>query len=107
MSALIVSLIGNRIASRFAVAACVALLCACAVKPPVQEMAEARSAIESAQQLKNGSPKANRVLTSAEQSLQEAAAAIDEKRYETARRKAVEAKRKAQLAAKIKRDAAD
>jgi hypothetical protein len=83
------------------------LLGACAVKPPVQEMAEARSAIESARQLEDRSPKADKVLKSAEQSLQEAADAIDEKSYEAARHKAIEAKRQAQLAAKINRDKAD
>jgi len=88
-----------------AVAASVLLLSACAVKPPVQEMAEARSAIDSAQQLENRSAKADQVLKSAEQSLQEAADAIDKKQYERARRKAVQAKREAQQAARIRRDA--
>ncbi|MDX8403486.1 MAG: DUF4398 domain-containing protein [Mariprofundaceae bacterium] len=83
------------------------LLCSCAVKPPVQEMSEARSAIEKAQQLNIKSPKANKVLKSAEQSLKEAASAIDEKHYQVARRKAVEAKRKAQLAAKIRHTSSD
>jgi len=77
------------------------LLTACAVKPPVQEMAEARSAIESAQQLDGNNPKAKLVLKSAEASLKEAADAIDREHYEKARRKAVEAKRKAQKAARI------
>jgi hypothetical protein len=90
-----------------AVSTFVFLLCSCAAKPPVQEMAEARSAIESAQQLELKSPKAGAALKSAEQSLKEAAEAIDKKYYEMARRKAVEAKRKAQLAAKIKRRASD
>ena len=79
------------------------LFTACAVKPPVQEMAEARSAIESAQQVSNNSPKAKLILKSAEASLKEAADAIDMERYEKARRKAVEAKRKAQKAARIQR----
>lgn len=83
------------------------LLGSCAVKAPVQEMSEARSAIERAQQLDIKSPKAGKVLKSAEQSLKEAAAAIDGKRYEVARRKAVEAKRKAQLAAKIRHAPSD
>ena len=81
------------------------LLTACAVKPPVQEMAEARSAIESAQQLGGKNPKAGVVLKSAEASLKEAADAIDAERYEKARRKAVEAKRMAQKAARIQQDA--
>jgi len=83
-------------------AALALLLASCATKPPVQEMAEARSAIERAQQLNRSSARANSVLKSAEESLKEAAAAIDDKRYETARRKALEAKRQAQLAASLK-----
>ena len=77
------------------------LLTACAVKPPVQEMAEARSAIKSAQQLDGKSPEASVVLKSAEASLKEAADAIDMEYYDKARRKAIEAKRKAQRAARI------
>ena len=83
------------------------LLVSCATKPPVQEMSEARSAIESAQQLENRSNRADQAIKSAEQSLQEAADAIDLKRYELARRKAIEAKRKAQRAARMKRAASD
>jgi PBP1b-binding outer membrane lipoprotein LpoB len=83
------------------------LLCSCAAKPPVQEMAEARSAIERAQQLENKGLRANRMLKSAEQSLEEAAAAIDARHYDMARHKAVEAKRKAQLAAKIRHAPSD
>jgi len=84
------------------------VVASCATTPPVQEMSEARSAIESARQLGADKPeqkssKANLELKSAEQSLQEAADAIDKKYYDLARRKAVEAKRKAQRAAKIKR----
>ena len=79
------------------------VVASCATRPPVQEMSEARSAIESARQLEQKSPKANLELKSAEQSLQEAADAIDKKYYDLARRKAVEAKRKAQRAARIKR----
>lgn len=79
----------------------VILFAACAVKPPVQEMAEARSAIKSAQQLDGKSPEAKLVLKSAEASLKEAADAIDMEYYDRARRKAIEAKRKAQRAARI------
>jgi len=82
-------------------------LVSCATKPPVQEMAEARSAIERAQQLENGNDRAYSVLKSAEQSLKEAAEAMDSKNYETARRKAIDAKRQAQLAAKIKNSTAN
>ncbi len=77
------------------------LLTACAVKPPVQEMAEARSAIESAQQLGAENPKAKVALKSAEASLKEAADAIDLEFYEKARRKAIEAKRNARRAARL------
>jgi membrane-bound lytic murein transglycosylase len=77
------------------------LLTACAVKPPVQEMAEARSAIKSAQQLDATNPKAKQALKSAEASMKEAADAIDMEYYDKARRKAIEAKRKAQRAARI------
>ena len=88
---------------RLSIVTAVMLLAACAVKPPVQEMAEARSAIKSAQELDATSPKAKQALKSAEASLKEAADAIDMERYEKARRKAVEAKRKAQKAARIQR----
>jgi len=77
------------------------VLTACAAKPPVQEMAEARSAIKSAQQLDGKTPKASLALKSAEASLKEAADAIDLEMYEKARRKAVEAKRNAQRSARI------
>ena len=79
----------------------VVFLTACAVKAPVQEMAEARSAIESAQQLGGEDPRASLALKSAEASLKEAADAIDMEFYEKARRKAIEAKRNAQRAARI------
>lgn len=83
------------------------LLTGCAMKPPVQEMAEARSAIQSAQQLDGENAKANQRLQSAEQALREAAEAIDQQQYERARRKAVEAKLKAQQAARIKQSDSD
>jgi Domain of unknown function (DUF4398) len=76
-----------------------AALAACAVKPPVQEMAEARSAIEAAKQMHPDQPEAKQELKSAEQALQQAADAIDRQQYELARRKAIEAKLKAQHAA--------
>jgi len=79
------------------------IVASCATTPPVQEMSEARSAIESARQLEQKSPNAKLELKSAEQSLQEAADAIDKKYYDLARRKAVEAKQKAQRAARMKR----
>lgn len=78
-----------------------AALAGCAVQPPVQEMAEARSAIDAAKQIHSTQPQARQELKSAEQALREAAAAIDREQYELARRKALEAKRKAQHAAQF------
>lgn len=78
------------------------LLAGCAMKPPVQEMAEARSALRAAQQLEGESALADQRLESAEQALHDAAEAIDQQQYERARRKAAEAKVKAQQAARIK-----
>jgi hypothetical protein len=76
-----------------------AALAACATKPPVQEMAEARSAIEAAKQLHPDQPDARKELQSAERSLQQAADALERDQYDYARHKAIEAKRKAQRAA--------
>ncbi|MFQ5581617.1 MAG: DUF4398 domain-containing protein [Mariprofundaceae bacterium] len=78
------------------------LVTACAMKPPVQEMAEARSAIHMAAELPGNQPKAKAYLKSAEQALEEAAREIDAEHFEHARRKALEAKRNAQQAARIK-----
>jgi len=78
------------------------LLSACAVKPPVQEMSNARSAIKAAQELPGSTPKSESYLKSAETALEEAVEAIRQERYETARGKAMEAKRNAQTAAHIK-----
>jgi len=80
----------------------VLLLSACAMKPPAQEMADARSAIKTASELPGDGPKADAYLKSAEKALQEAAEAIRQERYERAHLKALEAKRKAQRAAFIK-----
>ena len=78
------------------------LLSACAVKPPVQEMSNARSAIKAAQELPGSTLKSDTYLKSAETALEEAAEAIRLERYEKARGKALEAKRDAQAAARIK-----
>jgi len=78
------------------------LLSACAAKPPVQEMSNARTAIKAAQQLPGSSLKSEAYLKSAETAMEEAAEAIKQERYETARGKALEAKRNAQAAARIK-----
>jgi len=74
-------------------------LTACAVQPPIQEMAEARASVQMAQKL-NISDAPNPFLQSAEQALQEASQAIQEKRYERARAQAIKAKREAQRAVK-------
>jgi hypothetical protein len=83
------------------------ILASCALKPPVQEMSDARSAIKMAQDLpvqQNSGQKsrADAYLKSAESALDEAAAAISQEHYERARTKALEAKRNAQEAARIK-----
>lgn len=82
-------------------------LSACAAKPPVQEMSNARAAIKAAQALPGESEKSDRYLKSAETALDEAAEAIRKERYETARSKALEAKRSAQAAARAKQQNAD
>jgi len=78
------------------------LLAACATSPPVQEMAAARSAISMAKSIPNGGDRSAASLKSAEQALEEAARSIDAAHYERARHLAVEAKHKAQRAAKLK-----
>jgi len=78
------------------------LLSACAMRPPAQEMADARSAIKTAQELPGDEATADAYLEKAEQALEEAATAIREERYERAHNKALEAKRNAQRAALIK-----
>jgi len=78
------------------------MLAACATSPPVQEMAAARSAISMAKSLPNGGDKSAASLESAEQALEKAARSIDAERYERARHLAIEAKHKAQRAAKLK-----
>jgi len=74
------------------------LLCtSCAIQPPVQEMAEARSAVQTAQGM-SVNKKTSRYLQSAEQALQQASDALDAKNYNRARVKAAEARRNAQQA---------
>jgi len=82
------------------------LLASCATKPPVQAMAEARAAVQSVRVLyaqddaKNNA--AYRYYLSAEDSLTEATKALDDKDYAQAKHEALEAKRQARLAAKLK-----
>ncbi len=85
------------------------LLAACVMKPPAQEMSDARSAIKMAQDLPDhgqgdaqAHKKADAYLKSAEQAMAEAATAVRLERYERARSKALEAKRQAQQAARLK-----
>jgi len=77
-------------------------LASCVMKPPAQEMSDARSAIKMAQELPGQQKNADNYLKSAEKALEEAAAAIQAERYERARNKALEAKRHAQQAARLK-----
>jgi hypothetical protein len=78
------------------------LLSACMLEPPVQEMADARSALQTAQELPGHSPASDQYLKSAEKSLEEAAEAIRQEHYERARSKALKARIEAQKAARIK-----
>ncbi len=78
------------------------VLTACATSPPVQEMAAARSAISIAKAIPHGGSESIASLKSAEQALAEAARSIDEEHYGRARRLAVKARQKAQMAAKLK-----
>ncbi len=81
--------------------ACLFILAACVVKPPVQEMAEARSAVKAAQAMCDLKPGSAAHLKSAEEALKQASEAIEQQKYTRARLKAQEAKRQAQKAAKI------
>ncbi|MDQ6973941.1 MAG: hypothetical protein Q9M10_03575 [Mariprofundaceae bacterium] len=76
-------------------------LAACAAKPPIQEMAAARSSLHMAHQLTQASDMPMPVLKSAETALKEAAQAIQKKRYKYARTQALKAKHDAQQAVKI------
>jgi len=78
------------------------LLAACATSPPVQEMADARSAIQTAREIKRTNLPAELALKSAEKMLSEAAEAIRKEHYEQARQAALAAKRKAQSAVHYK-----
>jgi len=78
------------------------LLSACMLEPPVQEMADARSALKAANELPGNSDASDQYLKSAEQSLAEAAEAMRQEHYERARSRAVKARTDAQKAARIK-----
>jgi len=87
------------------VIACLLVLSACVVKPPVQEMAEARSAVKAVQVLGDSTLESDGYLKSAEQALQEASVALEQQKYTRARLKAREAKRQAQKAARLSQKA--
>jgi len=89
---------------QFALAVALIALASCAVKAPVQEMAEARTAIAVARSIVSGSDASSRELISAEQALKDAADAIEQQRFDRARRLALEAKRKAQKAVSGKKN---
>lgn len=78
------------------------LLAACATSPPVQEMADARLAIQTAKEMPKSNLPAEVALKSAEQMLNDAAEAIRKEHYEQARQLALGAKRKAQKAVQYK-----
>lgn len=84
----------------------VAGLSACANKPPVQLMAEARDAMKAVQAIYGDDiskkKPAYAYYQSAEQSLLEASTALDMKNYDLAKQKARDAKHQARLAAKFK-----
>ena len=84
--------------------ACLFVLAACVIKPPVQEMAEARSAVKAAQAVSDSMPESEAYLKGAEEALKQASQAIEQKKYSRARLKAKEAKRKAQKAAKTSQE---
>jgi len=86
---------------RIWITACLLVLAACVVKPPVQEMAEARSAVKAAQQVGNATSQSTDYLESAEIALKQASEAIEQHQYMQARSKALEAKKQAQKAAKV------
>ncbi len=85
---------------RIWILACLFVLVACVVKPPVQEMAEARSAVKAAQAMDHSTSESTAYLKSAEEALKQASEAIEQQRYMQARSKALAAKKQAQKAAK-------
>jgi len=88
---------------RIALVCMLFVITACATKAPVQEMSEARSAIAAAKSIVSDDGAAIKSLMSAEQALEEAAKAIENERFERARRLALDAKRKAQQAVQHKK----
>ncbi|MDQ6955288.1 MAG: DUF4398 domain-containing protein [Mariprofundaceae bacterium] len=80
---------------------CLLALLACVMKPPVQEMAEARSAVEMAQKMRALKGGSQLYLKRAEAALQQASEAIRQKKYDKARMQALEARRQAQKSARM------
>jgi len=91
---------------KFYVVLLLVLLSACTLKPPVQEMADARSAIKTASEMPGQSIASDQYLQSAEHALEEAAQAIRQEHYERARSRAMKARHDAQKAARIKQQQA-
>jgi hypothetical protein len=96
----------TRLAARFAALAALLFLSACVTAPPVQEMSDARQAIQAAEEAgaENHAPEqllaAKRLLTSAERKLQREA-------YASARQDAREARRWAAAALEATRPCKD
>jgi len=86
---------------RFVLIATLLVLVSC-THPPTQEMANARSAIQTARSLPGDQPQAAQALHDAELKLDQASQAIRDKDFALAREKALEAKHSARQAAKIK-----
>jgi len=84
--------------------ACLFTLASCVMKPPVQEMVEARSAVEMAQKMSQSESEPNVYLKRAESALQQASEAIEQKKYDRARMQALEAKRQAQKSARVSKE---
>ncbi len=81
-------------------------LASCAIKPPVQAMAEARAAVQSVKPLYESDEakksKTYKHFQSAEKALMEATQALYANEYAKARQKAKQAKLQARMAAKVK-----
>lgn len=75
--------------------ACGLLFSACAAKPPLQEMSEARSALSMAHEYDVQDPKLQQRLDAAQEALDEATQAMEKKDFLQAKRMAVQVKRDA------------
>ncbi len=82
------------------------LLGGCVTAPPVQEMSDARQAIDAAEQAGSGGASAD-ALADARRLLEEAERLIQQEAYGPARMNAVRAKNRAMLALRSSEDARD